>query len=600
VSGYGGQAPGLEESGCETCLAAGMCCWLWQCGWFDIPLCDWPAALKQPLAVVRRTGMLGRVVDDRVYALRKLPSAIFRRPDDADWSAEKESKFGSYCRKFTLSSANKYMEWFYLSALSLERMVVSKQLGRADLAGFDHWWKRRHHMLAGGSSSFRAAATAQIRDPRLRSDDRPGKKLVMETSLLRSPAAIVNDEPLGVYRTSTKYEPGAKQRALYAVDDDCYVVTAYASSNAEKEMSGIRYALPKQLPTDAVGWQVMSEMPGLSWLSVDYSDYNSEHTTAELVLINLARHQAWLDYLPLGVSDAVPDKLQATAWVALSQFNSYCIGNDMNCRKTQGLGSGDRDTARNNTGIHDVNVDVARTDLKLCGFPVDPVYGDDEDIAFSELCEAVAYGSYQRSVGHGINPLKVLAGLHHHEYASTRVMAFELYAVAAAIETYCVDPRRSYLVCTDSEVVRKMVSPGSGKPADMNAVVGRMWDRLASGLVSAYFCRVASEANPADGPSRGLPVSSQWVEVPWRTPGVLQGTWSKLLAMTSSYAPQDGQAPGLLNGATQADRAQLQLPKGGCARWKNLESITEGDRAAASEEAAQGREERTTRPNFLT
>ncbi|KAF4654570.1 hypothetical protein FOL47_009905, partial [Perkinsus chesapeaki] len=91
-----------------------------------------------------------------------------------------------------------------------------------------------------------------------------------------------------------------------------------------------------------------------------------------------------------------------------------------------------------------------------------------------------------------------------------QVMAFELYAVAAAIETYCVDPRRSYLVCTDSEVVRKMVSRGSGKPADMNAVVGRMWDRLANGLVSVYFCRVASEANPADGPSRGLPVSSQW------------------------------------------------------------------------------------------
>ncbi|KAF4650889.1 hypothetical protein FOL47_000796, partial [Perkinsus chesapeaki] len=99
-----------------------------------------------------------------------------------------------------------------------------------------------------------------------------------------------------------------------------------------------------------------------------------------------------------------------------------------------------------------------------------------------------------------------------------QVMAYELYAIAAAIATFCTDTQRKYLVFTDSEVVRTMVNRGSGRPSDMNELVGHCWEHLAHELVNVFFSRVASETNPADGPSRGKPAVTGWKQVPVKVP----------------------------------------------------------------------------------
>ncbi|KAF4651583.1 hypothetical protein FOL47_000297 [Perkinsus chesapeaki] len=94
-----------------------------------------------------------------------------------------------------------------------------------------------------------------------------------------------------------------------------------------------------------------------------------------------------------------------------------------------------------------------------------------------------------------------------------QVVAYELYAVAEAVATFCTDRRRDYVVFTDAEAVRLMLKRGSSGASDVNDVAGRIWEHLAEERISVYFQRVSSGANPADAPSRREKVPDTWQKI---------------------------------------------------------------------------------------
>ncbi|KAF4650976.1 hypothetical protein FOL47_000737, partial [Perkinsus chesapeaki] len=104
----------------------------------------------------------------------------------------------------------------------------------------------------------------------------------------------------------------------------------------------------------------------------------------------------------------------------------------------------------------------------------------------------------------------------------TQVIAYELYAVAQALSSFCRMKERCYIVYTDATVVENLLRRGSSRSGDLNMLVARVWEYIARQGIAVYFCRVQTSANPADGPSRGAPVrAAGWKTVTPKQPTFL-------------------------------------------------------------------------------
>ncbi|KRY03057.1 hypothetical protein T12_16520, partial [Trichinella patagoniensis] len=110
---------------------------------------------------------------------------------------------------------------------------------------------------------------------------------------LRSAAA----PPCQHGRQSVKNEPGKKHRALYAADDECSFVSAYASAGMEKHMNVLGMC-PQQRPGDILSWwrQHQIRRGGGCWMSVEFTDFNKEHSALELYELNRALAEAWYSH----------------------------------------------------------------------------------------------------------------------------------------------------------------------------------------------------------------------------------------------------------------------------------------------------------------
>jgi len=392
-------------------------------GWLDLPIEHWVQDLKDFTELMRRSGMLGMIKSDHVYSIRKIFNVTCRNIEEADWAGE-DYRRTSWCVPkrvpFNTLGQDGNAAWVDLFVKSVERtakgMIESLRRDRREPESLQDWWERRHHWAPTGSSSFASVMAQDFEDDRFRAGDRLNKKAVMEFLDTDFAWACLTSEPVEMSRTSTKHEPGGKNRALIAADETTFIVTAYASVNMEKAMD-FNGLLGKQLPADTLNWSKAHLDPGGYWYSLDYSDFNIEHAKWEMGLSDAIFASTWLQTFDPRVAR---DKALAALWSSRSYDNAWYRRGEEWLRITNGLSSGSRDTLRNNNIMHRAYSDAAVHLVRALGYQQTILYeefvGDDEDRKTGSYLDAITYDWATMMCGHQVNPKKQLAGTRHHEF----------------------------------------------------------------------------------------------------------------------------------------------------------------------------------------
>lgn len=390
----------------------------------EIPLCQWHVVLKKVTNAVRRTGTVWDAAHvDTIKAgdaFRKLHNITGRNKQQADWDAEQLRRTQDLPihmgGSFTWQSQVAWDRAFWRHALRRAKAAVDSVAHNVDkLQTAQEWWNVRHVTMASGSTSERKAAglgDVTMWDKAAR----PNKKIVSENlsgeQLMRW---VKKYRRWKRARRSTKPEPGFKARALFATDDASFAVAAYASAELERHLN-FDGARVMQTPQDIVDWITMHRtLQGKGfWLSLDYTDFNSEHRLEDMVTLDMAFAQAWRDKNGLP-AEVAADKVAACESVALSHRLAVVTGGEQPYRVLGGLFSGDRNTARDNTVLHAIYSDLA---LEFCGMQPSAVHGrnftgDDEDTCFRNAEDALLYFMAHAAMGFRLKSEKQLCGDGH-------------------------------------------------------------------------------------------------------------------------------------------------------------------------------------------
>lgn len=400
-------------------------------GYLSIPMRYWITHLKDFNNGIRRIGVSWDAPDvtsaDWVQT-RKLFNCAYRSKKEADWDTEFKRRTAQLPCQMRLTSNGMVSTAEWLLAVvrwsnDLATQIVGGMEHGPRLDNLGEWFSARWGHAPSGSSTLRQnMAEVKEEDPRLRAGARPGKKCTWEAVPDWIPyMLLLHGQPVAKVRTSTKPEPGLKQRALYALDDLSTIIASFASVHVEKFMNvwGIK---AKQAPADVVEWMSSSTYMNSNeemWLSLDYSDFNHEHTLQSLVIWNVALSRAWMRS---GVDERVRlEKSLASEWVAYSHLNSFCnVDAEDEYRMLGTLCSGHRDTARDNSALHGIYSKIVAEMMSVVDRKVTPVVtyytGDDEDGKFSDMVSAAHYLLGHAIAGFDINPVKQRAGHRSHEF----------------------------------------------------------------------------------------------------------------------------------------------------------------------------------------
>ncbi|QJW70329.1 polyprotein [Erysiphe necator associated totivirus 2] len=418
-------------------------------GLFDIPLKMWWKHAKGFFTAIRRTLTLGNVRGERLLFLRKFLNVTIREKGNSDirmehfkrgalvtrkhlwghraWMMNGQSTYTAYELKFLGNALTMISDTYESMYQDLLRKTID-----------EHWSERA---LRGAAGASKAIKKTKFHLPELAPADRPGKKVLVEYLDDYALERMIDSKPSNRAYYFVKPEPGRKLRSLYASYDEEAFVSSYANQSIENHMKREKGVMVRQTPADVIEWMSVS-IGGLAgpegedayWLSTDYSDYNSEHTFLEMCVLDLVcahmaaaeEHKAYS-----------PQKAIAHAWTCVGRRQSIIIYGKQKCydgivgmqydeqvgnwfRVKNGLYSGSRTTARDNTWIHAIDLKIARTNLKaLVGqedFQWWALCGDDEDVAMKGPVEAGLYAATLAAVGHAINPVKQLAGHDNHEF----------------------------------------------------------------------------------------------------------------------------------------------------------------------------------------
>lgn len=394
-----------------------------------VPLHLWRVVFKDWIVALRRCPIYAADRDipaAEVLMLRKVFNCTYRSKDEADFAAEefrrtKDTPAHLGLRPDGLVDRQAWNHSLHHYLHELTSSIVSSTLQGSRIDDLETWWQARWAWTPSGSSSQRFMTDAiKQTDSRLDSGARPNKKSVFE-ELPDTFAAQLRDTYPFYYlaRASTKPEPGGKARALYAVCDENFIITSYASVHVEKNMNtwGIK---AKQTPADVVDWITVDRRrkPGQVWISLDYADYNTEHEDATLSALNWHMAGAWNR---LGGSHpATSDKIHCAYWAAVSHGNKWVSHDDRHWRTWASLFSGDRDTARDNTMLHGV---YSRMALGYTQY-IDPsarlissnYTGDDEDSLMNDWVSSLHYMMMHHVMGFVLKPAKQMVSGVIHEF----------------------------------------------------------------------------------------------------------------------------------------------------------------------------------------
>ncbi|APG75989.1 hypothetical protein 2 [Beihai barnacle virus 15] len=395
-----------------------------------IPLATWPECLRDWFTALRRCPRLRgmpHVSPSAVLELRKMLNCVLRSNDEADWKHEYTRKCAEQAIHTGVGANGMLSQavWYNDLAVSIKEYVdgtINATVEAREPETASEFWRLRWERGAAGSSSERKRlADLCAADERLGGQARANKKAVLEAMTDADFETMWEGLPSYVARGSTKPEPGGKQRALYATTDECFILSAYGSADLEKYMNieGIR---AKQTPADVVEWvkQGMDMAPQARWVSLDYSDYNWEHTTAALMLMELCFAAAWCR--KGGDREWGADKTAAALWSMWAHAAKFTVVPkvDASWRFFGGLFTGCRNTARDNTLLHGA---YSKTIEKYLGM-VDPgkylmhknYTGDDEDSVLPDWVAAANYLVLHSLAGFAIKPAKQMCSRETHEF----------------------------------------------------------------------------------------------------------------------------------------------------------------------------------------
>jgi hypothetical protein len=365
--------------------------------------------------------------------LRKMLNLRGRDLMPADMEQEEERTNPTYSVKFFPDAGSRQLSaplWWNRMREECGKMVrkiFPQIIESANFRSIKTWWKQRRAWMPSGSSSMRHRLKAyKEMDYRIKKSDRPNKKTVVETISFEQFKEVLESDPISIARVSTKPEPGFKRRALYASDDMSVFIASYASADVEKCMN-IDGMVAKQTPMDTVEWTVAMQRCNRNaidpmWVSLDYSDFNKEHSKVALALLNLELCKGWMRYRKQKSRDIILQKAYCSLWTARAHLNAWVAypGKEIQ-RDYSGLWSGHRDTARDNTMMHYIYGQMMRRAvLETTGKKVITKYvgicGDDEDMLHESTENAMLYLGAHAVCGYTINPHKQIVDFEVHEF----------------------------------------------------------------------------------------------------------------------------------------------------------------------------------------
>lgn len=395
-----------------------------------VPLVMWRKVFADWMVALRRCPILAAdptILPADVLILRKVFNCTYRSNEEADFPAEKHRRTKNTPAHLGLDSHGRLSReaWHHETQHHMKQLaneIINATLTGARIDTLQEWWDARWAWTPSGSSSNRFAANdMKSADARLQSAVRPNKKSVFEQMPDDYAKNLVYHYPsYYMARKSTKPEPGGKARALYAVCDENFIITSYASVHIEKYMNiwGIK---AKQTPSDVVAWIAADRRKrrGEVWLSLDYSDYNTDHEDSTLAAMNWHLAHSW-SVLGAG-QPATQEKVLAAVWAAKAHRNKWVKEDEESAwRVWASLFSGDRDTARDNTLLHGVYSRSALNYTKLYDSKVkllDPNYtGDDEDTLLPDWVSAMHYLNTHSLMGFVLKPAKQMVSSVIHEF----------------------------------------------------------------------------------------------------------------------------------------------------------------------------------------
>lgn len=387
------------------------------CAAMATPLVDWVAKGTTTLETLGRHALhvehdtkATRHANGAHTLVARLKTLLGRdlRPHDIEAELAERS-YASRPHYYDLHDPATRVEWLRGLTRHLSKRVsegLQAMVGKAQTP--EAWWATRIAWLPGGTASdkSRDAWPQTLRDQKYIASS---KTMMLGPKTLTWFSDITKRRPRMVCRAATKHEPGNKRRPLRASDDESYVMQAYASNNLEKFFS-LDGAVMRQTPEDVRETLVgIANMRSGQILCLDYSDFNLTHTTLTRCLYNCI---IAVQYAKNGAHD----QAAAALWVAKAQLQHMLDSQLSN----QGLSSGERDTARDNTMLHQAYADLAvervslRDGYQPCGMR--RMCGDDEIAIGLRWEHAVAYYHEHRAQGHDLQARKTLVSPHCGEF----------------------------------------------------------------------------------------------------------------------------------------------------------------------------------------
>lgn len=411
-----------------------------------VPLDKWVSIVKPFADECRRLGQVfgnGKAEIAHAFKMRKLVALCGRTDEEADWEKEHQERTGYGNAKFACRDGRVSSDAYrYIREKVIGKVVKAAMPALISRGGsLDEYFEQRWWQTPRGTTSKAGDTKRQLKgmDERLDLQLRPIKPTVMELETYASMRAQFRVVPHCVARGSTKPEPGMKRRALLAVDDRTAFIAGYASANIEISTKEGGMVL-RQDPQDVSEWVSFDIGPKVWRVSNDFSNFNILNSQRSMQLIDLGFAAAW-DKV---AEPWARDKAIACRWVAASHMHSFMRTPLGTARTANGLWSGHRNTARDNTILHLVYLTCIQSVLKeLFGVFFDTskqrVCGDDETVSYTHWAVATLHTLVADALGYTSQVTKGLLSTCYDEFLQLMRSPGNLptYPVAHTILTFC-------------------------------------------------------------------------------------------------------------------------------------------------------------------